>query len=110
MAHYFDAECLTAPHKITNEDKVIRLYYSMKLNGWQGDPLVAYWWENRVQLLNGTHRLEAAKMLGLRIPVRVFYYSVVRDCWGNLDAWKRLMKGETTPRDVENKTCLPDGK
>lgn len=53
--------------------------------------LVGYPLNGRIQLLSGTHRLEAAKRAGIRIPVKMQLRSIVEATWGT-DGWLELIK------------------
>ena len=54
--------------------------------------LLGYPSGGRIQLLSGTHRHEAARRLGLKIPVTLYLGSTVEGAWGNVDEWLRLMR------------------
>lgn len=56
-----DPNDLTPPNNPGDPHKVSRLAHRMEKNGWQGYPLVVH--EGRP--LNGSHRLTAAKRVGL---------------------------------------------
>ena len=86
---------LITPHEVTHPGKVDELAGSMFLDGWQGPDLIGYQWsDHRIQLLSGSHRLEAAKQAGLnRIPVQVYSHEDVLEAWGDDVAWRRLMRG-----------------
>lgn len=60
------------PHDPDVESKVIALAEEMKLRGWQGRPLVVLpQIRRRYQALTGSHRYEAAKRAGIKIPVAI---------------------------------------
>jgi hypothetical protein len=60
------------PHAVTDEAKLARLIESMRANGWQGRPLLAYDDGNGLHYLTGSHRLIAAQRAMLdEIPVLV---------------------------------------
>lgn len=57
--------------------------------------LIGYPLNGRIQLLSGTHRHEAARRLGILLPVTLWLGSTVAEAWGELEEWKRVM--EDTP-------------
>jgi hypothetical protein len=54
--------------------------------------LVGYPLDGRIQLLSGTHRHEAAKRAEIKLPVHLVLRSIVEACWGNEDAWTKLIR------------------
>ena len=71
--------------------------------------LIGYPLDNKIQLLSGTHRHEAAKRTGIKLPVVLWLRSDVMSSWGFLEKWLHVMKDipvkelETwTREDVEN--------
>ena len=68
----------------------------------------------RVQLLSGTHRHEAAKRTGIRLPIMLWLRSSVEKCWGELEHWLKLMRDipvaeleNWTREDIENnRVCV----
>lgn len=52
--------------------------------------LVGYPLDGRVQLASGTHRHEAAKRAGIRLPVKLTLRSYVEATWGT-PAWEELI-------------------
>lgn len=53
--------------------------------------LVGYPMNGRVQLLSGTHRHEAAKQAGIKLPVTVWLRSDVEQSWGT-DDWLTIIE------------------
>lgn len=53
--------------------------------------LVGYPLNGRIQLASGTHRHEAAKRAGIRLPVTIKLRSVVEAAWGT-PAWQALIQ------------------
>lgn len=53
--------------------------------------LVAYPNNGRIQLLSGTHRHEAAKRVGIKLPVHFIMRSLVEAKWGT-DEWANIIK------------------
>ena len=53
--------------------------------------LVGYPLDGRVQLASGTHRHEAAKRAGIRLPVKMTLRSHVEATWGT-PAWQQLIE------------------
>ena len=87
---------LIPPHDVTHQNRVEGLAASMEADGWRGEDLIGYQWsDHRIQLLSGSHRLEAAKLAGLlRIPVVIYTHGQVWAAWGDTEKWQQLMKGE----------------
>lgn len=50
--------------------------------------------DGRIQLASGTHRLEAAKRAGIRLPVHITLRSVVEAIWGT-DQWIDFLKDKS---------------
>lgn len=72
--------------------------------------LVGYPLGGRIQLLSGTHRLEAAKRAGIRLPVTIFLRSYVEAAWGT-ENWADLIRDvpvkELQRWDVSENTDFP---
>lgn len=68
--------------------KVERLTEAFARHGFDpNEPvLVGYPLDGRIQLLTGTHRHEAAKRAGIRLPVRLILRSVWSAGWGTPEA------------------------
>jgi ParB-like chromosome segregation protein Spo0J len=79
------------PHKVSRPDQVIDLANSFLERGWDGPKLVGYPLGDKIQLLSGSHRYEAAKLVGIDLPVVVVPYEVIGEIWG-MDEWSKLMK------------------
>jgi ParB-like chromosome segregation protein Spo0J len=82
---------LRPPHKVTRPEQVVELAESMRLVGWQGPPLIGYPVYGYYQLLSGTHRHAAARIIGVGIPVILRSYEEVRDAYGDLERWREIM-------------------
>lgn len=54
--------------------------------------LIAYPLAKRIQLLSGTHRLEAARRAGIKLPVVFWLCSDVQAAWGQLEVWQEIMR------------------
>ena len=54
--------------------------------------LVAYPLNGRLQLLSGTHRHEAAKRAGIKLPLTIWLRTDIETTWGHLDEWRRVMR------------------
>lgn len=52
--------------------------------------LIGYPKDGVIQLLSGTHRHEAAKRAGIKLPVSIFPRSIVEAYWGT-DKWNDLI-------------------
>jgi len=82
---------LTTAH---DADKVNMLAEAFSRSGFDKSKsaLVGYPLAGRIQLLSGTHRHEAAKRTGTRLPVTLWLGSSIDEAWGDLDNWLRVMK------------------
>lgn len=88
------------PHRVSYPNKVIDLANKFVKKGWGKYhlPLIGYYINKKLQLLSGTHRHAAAIMAGLdRIPVLIRGIKEVKDAYGNLKKWEKLMDAK---RDV----------
>lgn len=56
-------------HGVRDQTKLNKIANSMKESGWDGDPLLAFDNGNGTFLLNGSHRVAAARKTGTDIPV-----------------------------------------
>jgi hypothetical protein len=56
--------------------------------------LIGYTWEDKVQLMTGSHRWGAADEVGLLVPVKIFTYEYIQSIWGT-DEWVSLIKHHT---------------
>ncbi len=76
-----------------DEEKVEDLVMAFTKDGFAAHKaaLVGYPLNGRVQLLSGTHRHEAAKRAGIRLPVALVLRSDVEAAWGHPEAWARLI-------------------
>lgn len=75
------------PHGYDLEGRLEALVKSMKKNGWKGQPLILMPKEGRkYQALTGSHRWEAAKRVGIKIPVIILPEEIgeaIREAWKN---------------------------
>ena len=84
------------PHRVTHPDKVTEFANHFASYGWAKFPVLTGYWHwpapdhPRVQLLTGTHRHAAAKLVDIEIPVVVWAEWKVERAWGDLQAWKEL--------------------
>lgn len=62
------AKDLKPLHEVTDRQKLRALTKSMKERGWVGDPVVV---DDNLRGLSGSHRIAAAKQLGLEVPALV---------------------------------------
>lgn len=46
----------------------------------------------RAALLSGTHRHEAAKRAGIKLPLTIWLRTDIEVTWGHLDEWRRVMQ------------------
>ena len=95
---YYPHYDLIAPHMITDYRRVNALVDNIRQNNWIGDCLIGYPWVNKIQLINGTHRLAACVILDRLVPVQVYKRSKVWEAFGDVDKWKLLLKGELPVR------------
>ena len=59
-----------APHEVNDPAKVAEIAASMVSQGWQGRPLLVVVYGDGWRALTGTHRLAAAKAIGMeQVPV-----------------------------------------
>lgn len=95
---------------IHDGDKVNWLEYEFKTNGFDKSKsaLIGYPLDDKIQLLSGTHRHEAAKRIDIELPIVLWLRSDVEKSWGIIEKWIRVMKDipvsvlETwTRKDVE---------
>lgn len=101
-AERFDPDFLIGPQKRiekvnrTDKAKVAKIAASMAESGWKGRPLVVFNSSSSgLQALTGSHRIDAAKQVGVDIPVvevdpRVYdhvdeYGNTIEDVWGSGD-------------------------
>lgn len=92
-------EELDPPHGLDLEPgsrdslKVERLQAAFVAEGFDHDEpaLVGYPLAGRVQLLSGTHRHEAARRVGMLLPVRLVLRSVVEASWGKPE-WEEVIR------------------
>lgn len=105
--------------------KVEHLEEQFRTSGFGEDfpALVGYVLDGKIQLLSGTHRHEAARRAGVRLPVTLWLRSDVEGAWGLEEEWARLiadvplkelytwpLTGEPSPFGVGNRieaSCLP---
>ena len=82
-------EC-TPPHG-ADFSKYVVLAHMIGGRGWQGPFLVGYPFKGTIQLLTGSHRWMACKLIGRRMPVRILPFEQVQAAWGDPESWKRLL-------------------
>ena len=87
------------PHRITHWDKFTDLKNNLS-NGWDSacPVLIGYLFENKIQLISGSHRWAAMLELNKEIPVFVMDYEVVLSIHGT-DTWVNMM---SNPPLLEN--------
>jgi len=89
---YFSPTHVLPPHAITRPNQVKELYEEMVRKGWHGDALVGYWFNDQVQLLNGTHRRAAAQIATIPfIPIVVWPFKRTLEAWG-FEEWHVIMR------------------
>lgn len=102
-----DANDCTPPHSLDMESehdsvKVEMLVDQFRLHGFdQSKPaLVGYPGDDgKIQLLSGTHRHEAARITGIKLPVTLILSSDILTYWGT-DKWKDLIE-DIPVKDLE---------
>jgi len=95
-------ECV-APHRVSHPEKLDKLTEAIAKGWGSGYPaLIGYKTFGRIQLLSGSHRIEAAKRAGLKkIPVEIRNINEVWEAWGDLEKWRLLM----TASEVTNESA-----
>lgn len=96
---WVNAEDCYAPHGLDFEwphdrDKVDWLEHEFANNGFDKSKpaLIGYPLNNKIQLLSGTHRHEAAKRTNTKLPIVLWLRSDVEKSWGILEKWIRIME------------------
>ncbi len=92
-----------------DREKVEALVAAFTLAGFdeQEPALVGYPRDGRIQLLTGTHRCEAARRAGIKLPVTLWLRSDVEATWGT-DLWPTVIK-DIPVRDLRH-LAVPGGK
>lgn len=83
-----------APHRIVECERLYNLIDAFLEGGWDLTKpcMIGYWLNDRIQLLSGSHRYEAAVRAKLeKVPVIVRTLSEVQDAYGDLDKWSLIM-------------------
>lgn len=62
--------------------------------------LVGYPFNDRIQLLSGTHRHMAAKLAGIKLPVTIWLRSDIEERWGT-DLWDKTIM-DIPVKDLES--------
>ena len=70
-------EYIEPPHHVKDKQKLGKLLTEMENNGWVGRPILAYQNDGEYFALTGSHRIAAAKKLGIEIPVMLVDDDVV---------------------------------
>ena len=85
-------ECLP-PHSVSRIEEVDDLVENFSQYGWdvEDSVLVGYIIDNKIQLLNGTHRHAAATKLNMEVPIVLYTESEIWDAWGDLNKWSRII-------------------
>lgn len=104
---WVDPSDCEAPHSLDLKPgsrdslKVEKLQQAFEQDGFDlNEPaLVAYPYEGRIQLLSGTHRHEAAKRAGIKLPVHFIMRSLVEAKWGTAE-WNSIIQ-DIPVRDLE---------
>lgn len=92
---WLDPWSVMLPHKATRPEQVHGLAASIECDGWNGPPLIGYKLGDEIQLLSGTHRTVAARMIGFDIPVVLYPYEIIEKVWGT-QCWDCLMNRKIT--------------
>jgi len=88
---------ITPPHEVRDTEKLESLVASMKKNGWQGRPILAFDVGNGLEALTGTHRLAAAKQAGIKdVPV----LKISDDIGNYADEYGRSIRDISDEEDV----------
>lgn len=95
---WVDADDCYPPHGLDlttahDAEKVNMLMEAFATEGFDKSKpaLVGYPFDGKVQLLSGTHRHEAARRVGIQLPVTLWLQSSIEDAWG-LPTWVRVVK------------------
>lgn len=97
MIKWIQWDACDPPHRVTHYSKLAELVKSFAAKGWNGQALIAYPFEGRLQLLSGSHRHEAARLVDIRIPVILHSYEFIKHLWGT-DLWIDLMNNAPVAR------------
>lgn len=88
---------ITPLHEVRDTEKLDSLVASMKKNGWQGRPILAYDIGDGLEALTGSHRIAAAKKAGIEdIPV----LKISDDIANYIDDYGRSIKDISDEDDV----------
>jgi len=82
------------PHEVRDKDKLKKLSESMKTDGWQGRPILAFVEPNgTIQAVTGSHRIAAAKRTKTPIPVVYINPDALKweDPRGSLGPWNQVV-------------------
>jgi hypothetical protein len=98
-----DAENIEPLHEFRDEKKLKKLIDSMRTDGWQGRPILVLDSNALQQALTGSHRITAAKSLGMQIPVLLFESTGVTsyyDEWYDeiVELWDTVINGDDCER------------
>lgn len=93
MYEWIEPEKCEPPHRVTHPEFFRLLIKEFQEFGWRkGTPaLLGYDFFNHIQLISGSHRWAAAKIVGIKIPVMVNSYDDVLQKWG-FDEWVKMVK------------------
>jgi len=88
------------PHRITHWDKFNDLKQSLS-TGWKSNSpvLLGYKFNNKIQLISGSHRWAAMMELEKKIPVLIMDYEQVYELFGTED-WIEMVKNPPTLEEV----------
>jgi hypothetical protein len=86
-----DPNYVDPPHEVDLKSaKVVRMADAMRQIGWVGHPLLGVRIADSVQLLTGSHRLAAARIADISVPVYLVEAELL-DAWiddGRVDTWE----------------------
>lgn len=94
MYQMFHPSWCVPPHRLTHQEKYEELVQDfIKNKGWSsGYPvLIGYWFENKIQLISGTHRYYAAITADILLPIEILQFEYVYSIWGT-DTWIEMIK------------------
>ncbi len=88
---WLSPEACDPPHRVTHPEHYEALRDALR-SGWEADApaCLGYLWDERVQLISGSHRWAACRDIGQKIPVAMLSYEWVKSIWGT-DAWLTLI-------------------
>ena len=90
---WIDTNLCDPPHKVTHPEKFYELLELFLKYGWDNNhpPLLGYWFEDKIQLISGSHRWAAANEAHIKIPILLYSYEFIKNIWGT-EEWLQILK------------------